>query len=123
MKLGDRIQDFAVELTKVGSIVGSSDELNATRMVMERFEEMDYFRKNPENLFYVNATSDPLERNSVVAVLKGEKGSSKRTVILIGHTDTVGTSDYGEIEAYAIDPNSLPEKLAGVTIPDRKSVV
>ncbi|NLX75713.1 MAG: M20/M25/M40 family metallo-hydrolase [Synergistaceae bacterium] len=117
MKLGDKIRNFAIELTKVGSIVGSRDENDATRKVMERFEEMEYFRHHPDNLFYVDAVDDPLERKSVVAVLKGEKGSSKKTVVLIGHTDTVGTSDYGEIEAYATNPDSLPDKLAEVTIP------
>ncbi len=66
----------------------------------------------------MDALEDPLKRNSVVALLRGKKGDSKKSVVLIGHTDTVGTSDYGEIQAYATDPDSLPEKLAGVTIPE-----
>ncbi len=118
MGRGKRIQDFAVELTKVGSIVGSKDELNSTKKVMDRFQEMEYFKKNPDDLFYVDAIEDPLKRNSVVAVVRGRKGDSKKTVVLIGHTDTVGTSDYGEIEAFATNPDELPEKLAGVTIPE-----
>ncbi|NLY35625.1 MAG: M20/M25/M40 family metallo-hydrolase, partial [Tissierellia bacterium] len=118
MGRGKRIQDFAVELTKVGSIVGSKDELNSTKKVMDRFQEMEYFKKNPDDLFYVDAIEDPLKRNSVVAIVRGKKGDSKKTVVLIGHTDTVGTSDYGEIEAFATNPDELPEKLAGVTIPE-----
>lgn len=117
MKLADKIRDFAIELTQVESIVGSKEELNSTKKVMERFQSMEYFKEHPENVFYVDALEDPLKRNSVVAIVRGEKGDSKKTVVLIGHTDTVGTSDYGEIQAYATDPHSLPEKLAGVTIP------
>lgn len=117
MNLSERIRDFAVELTRVGSIVGTSNELAASKKVMEGFQEMDYYKEHPEDLFYVEALEDPLKRKSVMAILRGKKGTSKKTVVLIGHTDTVGTSDYGEIEAFATKPELLPEKLAGVTIP------
>lgn len=118
MEQGKKIKDFAVALTEVGSIVGSSDERNATRKLMERFEAMDYFKEHPEDLFYIDVPEDPLKRNSVVALVRGKKGVSKRTVVLIGHTDTVGTSDYGEIEALATQPHQLPEKLSQVSLPE-----
>lgn len=117
MSLGQKIKEFAIELAQVKSVVGSPGELDASKKVMERFQEMDYFKENPQDLFYLDATNDPLERKSVMAIIRGKESASKKTLVLIGHTDTVGTSDYGQIEAYATDPYKLPEKLAGVTLP------
>lgn len=116
-ELGKRIQDFAVELTEVGSIVGSADELNSTKKVMERFQEMEYFKAHPEQLYYVDVKEDKLGRNSVLAILKGKK-ESKKTVVMIGHTDTVGTSDYGKIQEFATKPRELPKAYENVVIPE-----
>lgn len=116
-ELGQQIQDFAIELTEVKSVVGSKEELDSTKKVMERFQEMAYFKAHPDQLFYVDLADDKLGRNSVLAYIKGEKGESKKTVILIGHTDTVGTSDYGEIEEYATQPHALPEQYKKLVLP------
>ncbi|HZK10206.1 MAG TPA: M20/M25/M40 family metallo-hydrolase [Clostridia bacterium] len=119
MKRAKDIEDFAIELTKVRSIVGTKEELKATKKVMDQCKKMEYFKKHPEDLFYVDAIDDPLERNSVVALVRGKKGNSKKTVVLIGHTDTVGVSEYGHhIEAYATNPHKLAQKLSEVTIPE-----
>ncbi len=60
---------------------------------------------------------DPLERKSVMAIVKGEKGNSNKTLVLIGHTDTVGVSDYGILSDYATKPLELKEKLTEVSLP------
>ena len=50
--------------------------------------------------------------------VKGQKGHSNKTVVLIGHTDTVGISDYGHIREYATRPLELKDKLKEVSIPE-----
>ena len=116
--LSEKIQSLTLELAGIRGVVGSKEENDVSERIYEKFTEMDYFKKHPENLKYVYAIDDPLKRKSVVAVLKGEKGNSKKTVVLIGHTDTVGVSDYGELEPYATSPLELAEKFKGVSIPD-----
>src|SRR5699024_11197515 len=70
-----------------------------------------YFKKNPEKLFYVPVEHDPWGRKSVIAILRGQKKPSEKAVILIGHTDTVGISDYGELKEMAHMPYLLTEQF------------
>ncbi|MGH2516809.1 MAG: M20/M25/M40 family metallo-hydrolase, partial [Ktedonobacterales bacterium] len=39
------------------------------------------------------------------------RGASPRTLVLLGHIDTVGTEDYGPLEPYALDPDALAERV------------
>lgn len=117
--LAKRIENLTLELVNIQGVVGSSDENNVSEKVHEKFTEMEYFKKHPQNLMYVMAKDDePLNRKSVVAVLKGEKTKSDKTIVLIGHTDTVGISDYGVNAEYATKPTQLIEKLRNVTLPE-----
>lgn len=106
-----------MELTNIKSIVGSKSELDSVEAIYKKFEDMDYYKKNPKLLKYVDFIDDELGRKSVVATLKGEKGNSKKTLVLIGHTDTVGISDYGNIQEYATKPLELAEKLKDLSLP------
>ena len=57
---------------------------------------------------------DPYARHNTYAILRGR---SPRTLVLLGHIDTVGTQDYGPLEPYATDPQALAarvEKLAAL---------
>src|SRR5947209_3050690 len=47
---------------------------------------------------------DPWGRQNAYAFLRGQ---SSRTLVLLGHIDTVDTKDYGPLEAYALDPDAL----------------
>ena len=117
-ELSKKIESLTLELSEIRGVVGTKEENHVSERIYEKFQAMDYFKKNPENLKYVYAIDDPLERKSVVAIVKGEKGNSKKTVILIGHTDTVGVSDYGVLEDYATSPLELAEKFKQVSIPE-----
>src|SRR5699024_2649218 len=61
--------------------------------------------------------NDHRERYNVLAHVKGTKGESKRTVILMGHMDTVGTDDFNQLKAYATDPDEWMEVLKKEDIP------
>jgi arginine utilization protein RocB len=58
---------------------------------------------------------DPYGRVNAYAFLRG---ASPRTIVLLGHIDTVPTADYGALEDYALDPQALHERrdaLAAMT--------
>ena len=116
--LGKKIEELTLELASIRGVVGTKEENDVVEKVYEKFIEMDYFKKHPEMVKYVDVEDDPLERKSVLAMVKGEKGNSDKTIVLIGHTDTVGISDYGNLMEYATNPLKLTKKLKGVTLPE-----
>lgn len=116
--LSNKIKDLTIELTEIYSVVGSKEENDVVERIYHKFKEMKYFKDNPSMVKYVDVENDSLNRKSVMAYVKGKKGNSKKTVILIAHTDTVGTSDYGTIKEYAIKPLELKEKLKDLSIPE-----
>ncbi len=113
-----KIENLTLELASIRGVVGTREENNVAEKVYETFNEMDYFKKHPKNVRYVNVIDDPLERKSVMAMIKGEKGNSKKTIVLVGHIDTVGISDYGLLKDYATKPLELVKKLKEVSIPE-----
>ena len=114
--LSKRIKEIALELVAQKSIVETDDEVTMTEKVYEIMGRMDYFKKHPEKLYYVPVKNDRWNRKIVVAIVNGEKAPSKKTVVFIGHTDTVGISDYGNLSEYATKPEVLAEKLKEVNL-------
>lgn len=110
-QISARIKEIAVELTNQLSVVETPGELDATEKVYDIFSEMEYYKENPEDLRFIEVPNDKLGRKSVMAILRGKKGNSKKTVLMIGHTDTVGISDYGSLKEYAHKPYELTEKF------------
>ncbi|MFI5274525.1 MAG: M20/M25/M40 family metallo-hydrolase [Ktedonobacterales bacterium] len=51
---------------------------------------------------------DPHARHNAYAFLRGR---SPRTVVLLGHIDTVGMEDYGALEPYATEPAELAARV------------
>ncbi len=114
-ELSKRIKEIALELVAQKSIVETNDEVAMSDKVYEIMADMDYYKKHPEKLYFVPVKNDPWNRKIVVAIMNGEKKPSNKTVVFIGHTDTVGISDYGNLAEYATKPEELLEKLKGVT--------
>jgi arginine utilization protein RocB len=110
-KMAARIEEIAVALTNQLSVVETPGELNSVQKVYDIFSEMDYYKKNPDHLQFVDMKNDKLGRRSLIATMKGGKGNSKKTIVMIGHTDTVGISDYGTLKDYAHRPYELTEKF------------
>jgi len=119
MDLSKKIRDLTIELTEIRSIVGTEEENNVVERIYEKFKEMNYFKENPNRIKFVEVKDDPLNRKSLLAVVKGQKGNSKKAVVLIGHTDTVGISDYGTIKEYANKPLELKDKLKSINLPEK----
>lgn len=108
----ERIEELAVMLTRQRSVTETVEEQLVTEKVAHFFQDFTYFKEHPEDLITVPAPNDPWGRKSVISVLRGKKDAkNKKTVILIGHTDTVGISDYGDLKDFAHLPYELTEKL------------
>lgn len=110
-EISKRIEEIAVALTGELSVLDTPGEVAASEKVYEIFSKMDYYKENPEDLKFIPLKSDKLKRKAVMAVLRGKKRPSKKTVVMIGHTDTVGISDYGSLAEYANRPYELTEKF------------
>lgn len=114
-EVAKRVEKLAVELTNQLSIVDTIGELDSVQKVYDTFLQMDYYKENPKHLRTVYLGNDRLGRKSVIAILKGKKGNNKKTVLLIGHTDTVGISDYENLKEYANKPYELTEKFKEIS--------
>lgn len=86
-------------------------ETNVAKFIYDYYASLDYFKKNPNQIKCFKTKDDFVDRHSTFAYVKGTKGNSNRTVILIGHIDTVGVDDFGTIKEYAFNTKELPEKL------------
>ncbi|MBA3826724.1 MAG: M20/M25/M40 family metallo-hydrolase [Ktedonobacterales bacterium] len=60
--------------------------------------------------------NDPFGRHNAIAVLPGV---TRDAVILLGHTDTVGITDFGELASLACDPEALAPHWRTLLGPDK----
>ncbi|MBQ9987300.1 MAG: M20/M25/M40 family metallo-hydrolase, partial [Erysipelotrichales bacterium] len=118
LDLAKKIENIALELTSQFSVLDTKDEVIMAEKVYTMLSNIKYFQDHPENLYYVDVKGDQLGRKSVIALLEGLKDDSNKTVITIGHMDTVGISDYGPLAPYANQPLVLAEKLKEIDLPE-----
>lgn len=86
-------------------------ESAVAQYVYDYFASLDYFKKHPQYIKKFKTKNDFVDRHSTYAFVKGTKGNSNKTVILIGHIDTVGVDDFIPIKEYAYNTDELPQKL------------
>ena len=86
-------------------------ESAVARYMQDFYMSLPYFQAHPEQVKCFQTKNDFVVRHSTLAYVKGTKGNSNRTVILIGHIDTVGVDDFGTIREYAFRCEELPAKL------------
>lgn len=116
-EVSKRIEELAIDLTNQFSVLDTPDEVKMAEKVYDILAGMDYYKKHPELLKFIPVKNDKLGRKSVMAVMKGEKKPSDKTVVMIGHMDTVGISDFGDLKEFANDPYVLTEKFKGMDLP------
>lgn len=112
-----QIEAITLELTKCFSVCETAGEAQMGEKIYAMLAEIPYFRQHPEDLRRLPIEGDPWGRMSVLALLRGEKRPSNKTVVTIGHFDTVGISDYGALAPYANQPDVLREKLLTLELP------
>ncbi|MDD3864081.1 MAG: M20/M25/M40 family metallo-hydrolase [Eubacteriales bacterium] len=116
-KIAKRVEEIALDLASTLSVVETRGEVEIAEKVHGIFAGMDYYKANPQNLYYVDVKDDALGRKSVIAILEGGKAKSDKTVLMIGHIDSVGVSDYGNLKEYANQPLKLTEKFKELELP------
>ena len=114
MKLNsfEEVKRLTQEMVAIPSINKEpKGETAVAQYIYDYYMGLDYFKEHPERVKMFQTKNDFVERHSTYAYVKGTKGDSGRTVILIGHLDTVGVDDFGTIRKYAFKCEELPEKL------------
>lgn len=114
MKLNsfEEVKRLTQEMVAIPSINKEpKGETAVAQYIYDYYMGLDYFKGHPERVKMFQTKNDFVERHSTYAYVKGTKGDSGRTVILIGHLDTVGVDDFGTIREYAFKCEELPEKL------------
>ena len=114
MKLNsfDKVKQLTEEMVAIPSINKEpGGESAVARYMQDFYMSLPYFQAHPEQVKCFQTKNDFVVRHSTLAYVKGTKGNSNRTVILIGHIDTVGVDDFGTIREYAFRCEELPAKL------------
>ncbi|MBD8070174.1 M20/M25/M40 family metallo-hydrolase [Bacillus sp. PS06] len=113
----DDILSLTKQLVHIESIVNTAGEKVIAQSLFQIISSFPYFLDNPSHVALEQTVSDDLERYNVMAFVKGKKGNSNRTVILMGHLDTVGIDDFNQLKDYACSPDELMEALKKETLP------
>ncbi len=99
------------DMVAVPSQNATSGERDIGDFIYQYIKKIPYFKKHPEQVMAVPLKNDPLGRRNILALLIGEKDDCKDTVILHGHTDTVGVEDFGSLKDCAFDCDRLAARL------------
>jgi arginine utilization protein RocB len=108
---------FTKQLVNIESIVNTAGEKAIAQSLFSLLSHFPYFISNPSYLKKVQTINDTHVRYNVLAFVKGTKGTSNRTVILMGHMDTVGIDDFNQLKDLACDPDKLMEALKSEELP------
>jgi arginine utilization protein RocB len=108
------VRRFTERLVRVNSVSPGAGEIDCAHEILALLSE-DGFADA-----YTASGLDPVadDRYQRVNAYAFIKGASERTIVLLGHFDTVETGDYGPLEPWSRDPNELwtrREELAAFT--------
>ncbi|RSD23251.1 M20/M25/M40 family metallo-hydrolase [Mesobacillus subterraneus] len=115
----DEVLFYTKQLVNIGSIVNTNGEKEIAQALYTMISSFPYFMENPTHVIKPQTHNDVLERFNVLAFVKGTKGDSNKTVILMGHLDTVGIDDFTQLAGLAFEPDELLEELKKENLPPR----
>lgn len=111
------ILEMTKHLVGINSIVNTNGEPVIAHALYSLLSSHPYFSENPGHLTIEETTNDHRERYNVLAFVKGTKKPSRRTVVLMGHTDTVGVEDFNKFHEEAFQPDEWMEILQDEVMP------
>lgn len=114
----EEVLNFTKQLVNIESIVNTNGEKVMAHSLYTLLSSFPYFTEHPSHVTLSQTTEDEQERYNVLAFVKGTKGRSNRTVILMGHMDTVGIDDFNHLKALACSPEDLHKALLNEQLPD-----
>jgi len=104
------------QLVRIESIVNEGGEKVMSQALYTLISSYSYFQDHLDHIIYQQTEDDDQERYNVIAFVKGTKTPSNKTVILMGHVDTVGIDDFN-LKEHALDPDALAEALHQEDLP------
>ncbi|WP_028829179.1 M20/M25/M40 family metallo-hydrolase [Proteocatella sphenisci] len=107
MDLKQAIERNLLDYIATKTHTGTSLENNNVEFFTKWFQKVDYFKNHPENCGFYEIKGDHLGRKVPWALFKGQ---GEDTIVLIHHTDTVDTDDYGVNQELAYRPYDITEK-------------
>jgi arginine utilization protein RocB len=113
----DEVLFYTKQLVNIGSIVNTNGEKEIAQALYTMISSFPYFIENPTHVIKPQTQNDVLERYNVLAFVKGKKGNSNKTVILMGHMDTVGIDDFTQLADKAFDPDELLVEMKKEKLP------
>ncbi|MFS0861886.1 M20/M25/M40 family metallo-hydrolase [Fredinandcohnia sp. 179-A 10B2 NHS] len=113
----DELIALTKQLVSIESIVNTDGEKVFAHSLYTLISSFPYFAANQSHVTIEQTHDDEVERYNVLAYVKGTKGNSNRTVILMGHMDTVGIDDFTQLRDKACFPDELMEAFQAETLP------
>ncbi|MFE8701971.1 M20/M25/M40 family metallo-hydrolase [Cytobacillus sp. FJAT-54145] len=113
----EEVLAFTKQLVNIESIVNTDGEKVIAHSLYTLLTSFPYFLENPTHATIEQTNHDDLERYNVLSFVKGTKGNSNRTVILMGHMDTVGIDDFNQLKEFACTPDELMRALRDEELP------
>jgi arginine utilization protein RocB len=112
-----RVEQLTLDMVRITSVSETAGEDLCARFMYDHMAQWPYYQEHPEHLRLVPIPKDPMGRHNLIALMRGGQ-VSPRTVVLLGHLDTVATDDYGDLQSCACDPCELEEKLKTQDLPE-----
>jgi len=106
--LKQKIQKHLYDYIAIQSDTGTAAERNIEEFYKKWFEDVPYFRDNPDHRGLFKIPNDHLDRHVPWALLKGQ---GNKTVVLLHHSDTVDTEDYLTLRDLSLKPDELEQAL------------
>lgn len=104
MDLQNEIKKTLLRYVNTRTHTATELENNNMDFFTDWFNNLDYLKDKPDQWGFHTIKNDYLDRKIPWALLKGE---GEETIILIHHSDTVDTDDYGKYKNLAYDPEKL----------------
>ncbi|WP_047985615.1 M20/M25/M40 family metallo-hydrolase [Ornithinibacillus californiensis] len=114
----EEVLSLTKQLVAIRSVVNTEGESVLGHSLYTMIASNAYFQANPDRVVIEKTIDDEMERYNVLAYVKGTKGKSNRTMIIMGHMDTVGVEDFNQQADYAFQPDNWMEVLKEEDIPE-----
>lgn len=115
----DELLAFLKQLVEIESVVNTDGEKVIAHSLYTMISSFPYFLEHPDQVMIEQTIDDERERYNVLAYIKGTKKQSDKTVLLMGHVDTVGIDDFGQFKDLACSPDELKEALKNEELPEQ----
>ncbi|WP_419728593.1 M20/M25/M40 family metallo-hydrolase [Lichenicola sp.] len=99
-----RCERWADRLVRRPSVTGTADEASFAAFLAALLRESPAFEGWPDDVWLLDVPGGQHPRACVLGLVRG---SGTQTVVLTGHFDTVGTTNYGDLQPLACDPDGL----------------